>query len=202
MKFNRWILILVLIVFGLIYISLPKQSHAIGKSSEDSLQVMETRRAKDEQFKTDDDAPITDKASFKGLSYYPYAAAWKIAFEIKRNEKIQRVRIQMTDGSADSLLVFGTAQAEINGQGINLLVYQHDSGDFFIPFKDKTAPTETYGGGRYLELPLTKLKDNQLTIDFNEAFFPYCAYNKTFACPIPPKENQLAIRILAGEKNP
>ncbi|MHA8075953.1 DUF1684 domain-containing protein [Aquirufa sp. TARAVU-A1A] len=202
MKFNRWILILVLIVFGLIYISLPKQSQAIGKSSEDSLQVMETRRAKDEQFKTDDDAPITDKASFKGLSYYPYAAAWKIDFEIKRNEKIQRIRIQMTDGSADSLLVFGTAQAEINGQGIHLLVYQHDSGDFFIPFKDKTAPTETYGGGRYLELPLTKLKDNQLTIDFNEAFFPYCAYNKTFACPIPPKENQLAIRIPAGEKNP
>ncbi|MEK6547319.1 MAG: DUF1684 domain-containing protein [Bacteroidota bacterium] len=202
MKFNRWILILFVIVGSLIYFSLPKQSQTPSKSTEDSLQITEKRRAKDIQFKTDEDSPLTDKATFIALSYYPYTAAWKLAFEIIRNEKVQRVSLQMTDGSVDSLLVFGTAQAEIEGKKINLLVYQHDSGDFFIPFKDKTAPKETYGGGRYLELPLTTLKDNQLIIDFNEAFFPYCAYNKTFVCPIPPKENQLEIRIPAGEKNP
>ena len=202
MKFNRWILILFVIVFGLIYFSLPKQSQSPSKSTEDSLQITEKRQAKDIQFKTDEDSPITDKAPFKALSYFPYSAAWKITFKIIRSEKVQRVSLQMTDGSADSLLVFGTAHAEIEGKEVKLLVYQHDSGDFFVPFKDKTAPTETYGGGRYLELPLTILKDNQLIIDFNEAFFPYCAYNKTFACPIPPKENQLEIRIPAGEKNP
>jgi hypothetical protein len=202
MKFNRWILILIVIVGGLIYFSLPKQSQAPTKSSTDSLQIVEKRMAKDEQFKTDDESPIMDKASFKGLNYYPYSANWVIPFEIERNEKVQRISLQMTDGSTDSLLVFGKAHGELSGMHVDLLVYQHDSGDFFIPFKDKTAPTETYGGGRYLELPLTKLKDNQLTIDFNEAFFPYCAYNKTFACPIPPKENQLEIRIPAGEKNP
>ena len=202
MKFNRWILILIVIVGGLIYFSLPKQSQAPTKSSTDSLQIVEKRMAKDEQFKTDDESPIMDKASFKGLNYYPYSANWVIPFEVERNEKIQRISLQMTDGSTDSLLVFGKAHGKLSGMHVDLLVYQHDSGDFFIPFKDKTAPTETYGGGRYLELPLTKLKDNQLTIDFNEAFFPYCAYNKTFACPIPPKENQLEIRIPAGEKNP
>jgi uncharacterized protein (DUF1684 family) len=202
MKFNRWILILIVIVGGLIYFSLPNQSQAPAKSSTDSLQIVEKRLAKDEQFKTDEESPIMDKASFKGLTYFPYSANWVIPFEIERNEKVQRISLQMTDGSTDSLLVFGKAHGEVSGMHVDLLVYQHDSGDFFIPFKDKTAPTETYGGGRYLELPLTKLKDNQLTIDFNEAFFPYCAYNKTFACPIPPKENQLAIRIPAGEKNP
>jgi uncharacterized protein (DUF1684 family) len=202
MKFNRWILILIVIVGGLIYFSLPKQSQVPSKSSTDSLQIVEKRMAKDEQFKSDEESPILDKASFKGLNYYPYSANWVIPFEIERNKKVQRISLQMTDGSTDSLLVFGKAHGELSGMHVDLLVYQHDSGDFFIPFKDKTAPTETYGGGRYLELPLTKLKDNQLTIDFNEAFFPYCAYNKTFACPIPPKENQLEIRIPAGEKNP
>jgi len=202
MKFNRWILILIVIVGGLIYFSLPKQSQVPSKSSTDSLQIVEKRMAKDEQFKSDEESPIMDKASFKGLNYYPYSANWVIPFEIERNKKVQRISLQMTDGSTDSLLVFGKAHGELSGMHVDLLVYQHDSGDFFIPFKDKTAPTETYGGGRYLELPLTKLKDNQLTIDFNEAFFPYCAYNKTFACPIPPKENQLEIRIPAGEKNP
>jgi uncharacterized protein (DUF1684 family) len=202
MKFNRWILILIVIVGGLIYFSLPKQSQAPAKSSADSLQIVEKRLAKDEQFKTDDESPIPNKANFKGLTYFPYSANWVIPFEIERNEKVQRISLQMTDGSTDSLLVFGKAHGEVSGMHVDLLVYQHDSGDFFIPFKDKTAPTETYGGGRYLELPLTKLKDNQLSIDFNEAFFPYCAYNKTFACPIPPKENQLSMRIPAGEKNP
>ena len=118
-----------------------------------------------------------------------------------RAAKAEKIALKMTDGSLDSLIAFGRISATIQGKLVSLVIYQHDSGDFFIPFKDKTAPTETYGGGRYLELPLTKLKDNQLTIDFNEAFFPYCAYNKTFACPIPPKENQLNIRIPAGEKN-
>jgi uncharacterized protein (DUF1684 family) len=202
MKFNRWILILIVIVGGLIYFSLPKQSQVPSKSSTDSLQIVEKRMAKDEQFKSDEESPILDKASFKGLNYYPYSANWVIPFEIERNKKVQRISLQMTDGSTDSLLVFGKAHGELSGMHVDLLVYQHDSGDFFIPFKDKTAPTETYGGGRYLELPLTKLKDNQLTIDFNEDFFPYCEYNKTCACPIPPKENQLEIRIPAGEKNP
>lgn len=202
MKFNRWILILIVIVGTLIYFSLPKQSQATSKSTEDSLQIVEKRLARNEQLKSDDESPIQDKANFKGLTYYPYNANWKISFEIKRSEKIQRVNVPLTNGSSDSLLVFGTAHAVIEGKEISLLVYQHDTGDFFIPFKDKTAPTETYGGGRYLELPLTNIKDNQIIIDFNEAFFPYCAYNKTFACPIPPKENQLSIRIPAGEKNP
>jgi uncharacterized protein (DUF1684 family) len=202
MKFNRWILILIVIVGGLIYFSLPKQSQVPSKSSTDSLQIVEKRMTKDEQFKTDDESPILDKASFKGLNYYPYSANWVIPFEIERNEKVQRISLQMTDGSTDSLLVFGKAHGELSGMHVDLLVYQHDSGDFFIPFKDKTATTETYGGGRYLELPLTNLKENQLRVDFNQAFFPHCAYNSTFACPIPPRENNLAIRVEAGERNP
>ena len=106
----------------------------------------------------------------------------------------------MTDGSLDSLIAFGKITATIQGKSVSLNVCQHDSGDFFIPFKDKTAPTETYGGGRFLDLPLTTVKNNQLRVDFNLAYNPYCAYNEDFACPIPPAENTLPIRIEAGEK--
>jgi uncharacterized protein (DUF1684 family) len=172
------------------------------KTTEDSLKTVESRLTKDEKLKTDEESPITDQANFKGLSYFPYSPNWVIPFEVERNEKVERVGLQMTDGTTDTLLVFGKAHGEIAGVHVDLILYQHDTGDFFIPFKDKTAPTETYGGGRYLELPLTNLKDNQLILDFNQAYFPFCAYNKTFACPIPPKENQLTIRIPAGEKNP
>ena len=202
MKFNRWFLILFVIVAALIYFSLPKQSQMPAKTTEDSLKTVESRLTKDEKLKTDEESPITDREKFKGLSYFPYSPNWVIPFEVERNEKVERVGLQMTDGTTDTLLVFGKAHGEIAGVHVDLILYQHDTGDFFIPFKDKTAPTETYGGGRYLELPLTNLKDNQLILDFNQAYFPFCAYNKTFACPIPPKENQLTIRIPAGEKNP
>ena len=202
MKFNRWFLILVPILIILIYVSLPESQPAPAQSTADSLASVESRKAKDENFKTAEDSPIPNKAQFKGLSYFPYSASWSLLFDLKRASKMGKIALQMTDGGLDSLIQFGEISANIQGKLVTLVVYQHDSGDFFIPFKDKTAPTETYGGGRYLELPLTNLKENQLRVDFNQAFFPYCAYNSTFACPIPPKENNLMIRVEAGERNP
>ena len=202
MKFNRWFLILVPILIILIYVSLPESQPAPAQSTADSLASVESRKAKDENFKTAEDSPIPNKAQFKGLSYFPYSASWSLLFDLKRASKMGKIALQMTDGGLDSLIQFGEISANIQGKLVTLVVYQHDSGDFFIPFKDKTAPTETYGGGRYLELPLTNLKENQLRVDFNQAFFPYCAYNSTFACPIPPKANNLDIRVGAGERHP
>ena len=202
MKFNRWFLILVPILIILIYVSLPESQPAPAQSTADSLASVESRKTKDENFKTAEDSPIPNKAQFKGLSYFPYSASWSLLFDVKRASKMGKIALQMTDGGLDSLIQFGEISANIQGKLVTLVVYQHDSGDFFIPFKDKTAPTETYGGGRYLELPLTNLKENQLRVDFNQAFFPYCAYNSTFACPIPPKANNLDIRVEAGERHP
>jgi uncharacterized protein (DUF1684 family) len=202
MKFNRWFLILIPILAILIYVSLPESQPAPAQSTADSLASVESRKAKDENFRTTEDSPIANKAQFSGLHYYPFNAAWSINFDVTRAAKAEKIALKMTDGSLDSLIAFGKISATIQGKLVSLMVYQHDSGDFFIPFKDKTAPTETYGGGRYLELPLTNLKENQLRVDFNQAFFPYCAYNSTFSCPIPPKENNLTIRVEAGERNP
>lgn len=201
MKFNRWFLILIPILAILIYVSLPKSNPALAQSTLDSLASVESRKAKDKNLKTAEDSPIANKAQFSGLHYYPFNPAWSILFDIERNKKTEKIVLKMTDGNLDSLILFGKISATIQGKLVSLLLYQHDSGDFFIPFKDKTAPTETYGGGRYLELPLTNLKENQLNVDFNQAFFPFCAYNSTFACPIPPRENEIQIRVVAGERN-
>ena len=72
------------------------------------------------------------------------------------------------------------------------------AGDFFLPFVDATAPDETYGAGRYLDIE--PIGDGKFLIDFNYAYNPYCAYNDKWSCPIPPKENRLKVRIEAGEK--
>ena len=68
----------------------------------------------------------------------------------------------------------------------------------FLPFKDLTNGKKSYGAGRYLDFKLADLKEP--IIDFNLAYNPYCAYNKDFSCPIPPRENHLAIALPAGEK--
>lgn len=70
----------------------------------------------------------------------------------------------------------------------------------FIPFTDITTGDESYGSGRYLDFTLDSIKNNTLTLDFNKAYNPYCAYATGFRCPIPPKENHLPVAIIAGEK--
>ena len=67
---------------------------------------------------------------------------------------------------------------------------------FFI-FRDATAPKETYGGGRFLYSDLPR--DGQVVLDFNKAYSPPCAFTDFATCPLPPKQNQLPLRIEAGE---
>jgi uncharacterized protein (DUF1684 family) len=70
----------------------------------------------------------------------------------------------------------------------------------FIPFNDATNGKETYGGGRYMDIPKAAVKDGYLILDFNKAYSPYCAFGEGFSCPIPPMENHLTNSIKAGEK--
>ncbi|MFQ5676033.1 MAG: DUF1684 domain-containing protein, partial [bacterium] len=74
-------------------------------------------------------------------------------------------------------------------------------GYLFIPFRDVTTGTESYPGGRYLDL---QENDSQIyTLDFNLAYNPSCAYGKDgYSCPLPPAENTLDVAVLAGEKYP
>ena len=70
----------------------------------------------------------------------------------------------------------------------------------FLPFTDLTSNNETYGGGRYLDLEITE--DKTMMIDFNLCYQPYCAYSHNgWSCPIPPKENFVNAKIMAGVKN-
>lgn len=80
------------------------------------------------------------------------------------------------------------------------------AGGLFIPFRDATNGTETYGAGRYL-VDSAKSADlggdparNALVIDFNFAFHPSCAFDPRFACPLAPPENRLDVPIRAGER--
>ncbi len=70
----------------------------------------------------------------------------------------------------------------------------------FLPFTDDTNGSTTYGGGWYIDLRTGDIKDGSVTIDFNKAYNPYCAFSGGYACPKPPGENKLAIAVEVGEK--
>jgi uncharacterized protein (DUF1684 family) len=196
MKFNKWFLFLIPIIAILVYFSIPTAKPV----EETGADVLKIRSEKDATFKDGEESPIKDKATFKGLKYYPFNKDYIVEFVLEKAEKAKTVALKMTDGTTEKLILFGKIKGEIGGFTVSLVLYQHEDGNFFLPFKDKTAPTETYGGGRFLDLPLTNVKNNRLRVDFNLAYNPYCAYNEDFACPIPPAENTLPIRIEAGEK--
>lgn len=86
-------------------------------------------------------------------------------------------------------------------QGKDLMETEKYKDYLFVPFADETNGDESYGSGRYLEFVKSDIHDNQLRLDFNKAYNPYCAYASGYKCPIPPKENRLPVAIKAGEKN-
>ena len=73
-----------------------------------------------------------------------------------------------------------------------------DTTQLFLPFRDLSNGKTTYQSGRYLDLVWQN--DNEITLDFNLAYNPYCAYNYKYSCPLAPKENKLMVNIEAGEK--
>jgi uncharacterized protein (DUF1684 family) len=98
----------------------------------------------------------------------------------------------------------------LEGQEVGLSLYWLNiyGGGLFLPFRDMTSPTESYGGGRYLfdtikgsdflSVPGSSWKE-RIVLDFNYAYNPSCAYNFKWVCPLAPIENRLHVEIDAGE---
>lgn len=99
---------------------------------------------------------------------------------------------------------YGTLSFTINGQDLTLVLFsipqEQASVHLFLPFKDASNSSSTYGGGRYLDISKEDIIEGKVVLDFNKAYNPYCAFASGYNCPIPPKENHLPIEILAGEQ--
>jgi uncharacterized protein (DUF1684 family) len=158
------------------------------------------RKEKDGFFKDDYQSPLTaeQKRDFQGLRYYPENPALRLELPLEKAATPQPVVLQTSTGEAREYLRAGQVRFQVDDQEAVLQVYLDDYG-YFLPFVDATAPEETYGAGRYLELHELS-PGGAVSVDFNLAYNPYCAYNERWSCPIPPRENRLAVRIEAGEK--
>lgn len=176
------------------------------ETPEDYIEKVEAERERQFKFiRFNFESPLTDeqKQSFKKLSFYPIDPSFRVkARMIEIEERIVR-EVPLTDGTKEKYLEHSWAEFELNGKPEKLLLLQAinepDKRNFFLAFADSTSAGETYGGGRYINA--RQDGKNSITIDFNMAYNPYCAYNPDYGCPLPPRENLLEIAIPVGEKN-
>ena len=165
--------------------------------------LAESRAAKDDFFRRGHDSPLTpeQRAHFTGLRYFAPDPAFRFVVRLEPVHQEQggaAQEIQLSDGASTEMAPAGAFGFNVGGTAARLLGYESEGGGVFIPFRDATSGTETYGAGRYVEAH----PDGHGTylLDFNGAYNPYCAYNDAWSCPLPPRENWLTVPIRAGEQ--
>jgi uncharacterized protein (DUF1684 family) len=141
--------------------------------------------------------------AFHGLSFYPIDPRYRIVAQWIPYKPPHTLRMPTVIGSVLVLPAPGYAEFTINGVTARLEPYESETGGLSFLFRDSTYTTTTYGAGRELEAerPSNGLtKPGTVTLDFNLATNPPCAYSEFATCPLTTKENRLAIPIPAGEK--
>lgn len=132
---------------------------------------------------------------FKGSTWFPIDTAYRVEAQFHAYPQQEKVLVPYTGGSADVFTSSGDLVFQVMEQTFRLKAFV--TGDqLFVIFRDQTSGKETYGGGRYINAQTPK--DGKVILDFNKAYNPYCAFSPYAACPIPPRQNHLQIRIPAG----
>jgi len=161
------------------------------------------RQAKDKQFMDEDDpVPQSRKARLLPLAYFAIDPDYNVPAALKPAEKETVIEMPTSTGKLRRQRIVGTLEFVLKGQPLKLTAtVEADAPNLDqinLMFSDLTSGTETYPGGRYIDL--YRNVSGLYELDFNRAFNPYCYYNESYDCPFPPRENRLELPIRAGER--
>ncbi len=92
----------------------------------------------------------------------------------------------------------GQISFDHGGKTYSVLAFRAGS-ELQLVFADGTSGLTSYGVGRFLFIAPDP--DGAITLDFNYAILPPCAFSLAFNCPLPPAQNRFPFPIEAGEKN-
>jgi hypothetical protein len=152
----------------------------------------------------DSPIPADHRATFPPLSYFPVDPAYRVPAALQVAEGGPAVPMPTSTGQIRQMRRVGTLSFTLKGQPMTLGAFveanETDMRRLFVPFGDLTNGTETYPGGRYLDLDRTATGIYDL--DFNRGYHPFCFFNSSYDCPYPPQENRLKAPIRAGERLP
>jgi len=158
------------------------------------------RSQKDEFFKRSRQSPLDHDVQhgFESLSYFEPDESLVFTVTPQPGDGAE-LTIETSDGQQRVYRRAAVARFDVHGEPVTLALYDSGHPGYFLPFRDATSGKSTYGAGRYLDIEPNS--DGTVTIDFNLAYNPFCAYNDAYSCPLPPVENWLPVAIEAGEKD-
>ena len=169
--------------------------------------IIQHRTQYKQDFLTDKNSPLTQR-DLKGLRFYNPDSTYRVKAQFESITDTLGFDMQTHNGVLKRYYIYGKVEFSLFQNHCTLYIYQSQQlkqkpglEDYlFIPFTDQTNYKETFGGGRYMDFKIGDIQHDKLEIDFNTCYNPYCAYKEGYSCPIPPIENKLNIRIVAGEK--
>jgi uncharacterized protein len=135
---------------------------------------------------------------FLGFAWFPIDLSQRVVGRLVKDAEPRTVSVPNTYGDIDQFTTEGVVEFALQGRPLRLRPFTTRPKRFWFVFKDASSGQETYEAARFLYADLAD--DGTVVLDFNQAYNPPCAFNPYTTCPIPLKENQLPIKVLAGEK--
>jgi uncharacterized protein (DUF1684 family) len=173
----------------------PRTGHEVWQSGRDHL------------FATHPQSAIQPESrdGFTGLPLYDYDPALRFECAVEPVEPLT-LGLPHSGSGTTPAYSFGTVTFTVESSPVTLTLFWLDEygGGIFLPFRDLTNGTDTYGGGRYL-LDTAKGADlgsteTSITLDFNFAYHPSCVHDSRWSCPLSTPQNHLDVAIRGGER--
>jgi uncharacterized protein len=175
----------------------PRQAHA------------RWRAGRDELFRTHPQSPLPpgDPLRTSGLPCWPYDPALRFDLPLLPAPESTRLPLPTGDDGVTTLLLVGRVELPAPlAATVDVWWLEQYAGGLFLPLRDGSAGSASYGGGRYL-LDTIKGADlggdmRRLVVDLNYAYHPSCTYDPRWSCPLAPEGNRIDAVVPVGEQLP
>ncbi len=170
-------------------------------------EIEQYRMEQEAKFRDAKESPLDKKArkKFRGLNYYPVNLDYRVKAKFVKTQNPVLFKMKTTTARMPEYQKYGEVHFKLEGRERVLEVYQIPEiskkpgfEDYlFVPFTDETNGIDTYEVGRYVDFKIPA--SEEVILDFNKSYNPYCSYGSAYSCPIPPEVNHLPLKVQAGE---
>jgi uncharacterized protein len=153
----------------------------------------EWRGRRDALFRQHPDSPLgaEDPLRMTGVPYWPYDPMMRFTLPVLPPDADKSYSIPTGRAEVTQVRQIGWVQLPepLDGR-LAIWWLEQYGGGIFVPFRDGTAGSSTYGAGRYL-IDSAKgadlgLDGDLLVLDFNFSYHPSCRYDDAWQCPLAP----------------
>ncbi|MFF2486324.1 DUF1684 domain-containing protein [Microbacterium sp. NPDC058062] len=144
------------------------------------------------------DPETPGRTRLRGILSFPHDAAWALPGVFRPAAEGEINVIRSVDGYEREEPAVGTIALEVDGSPFELTVTGDPAEGLSAVIADATSNVDAYRF-RFLEID-APAADGTVTVDFNQAYLPPCAFSDHYVCPLPPANNRLAVRVEAGER--